>query len=108
MHGIEPVVDKIGRGTIDRFTSSSAEAIVRECRCETGLGNARQLIPHIPGVGCSHPSIGAGGEIAVEVIGLGGGAECELLIIGVIGRRGENRRDVGAGKGGARLDAIVG
>jgi len=90
---VQPVVDKIGRGAVNRLTTAATKALVSKAGRKTGPANARQLIPYIPDVGCSHPNIGAGGEIAVEVIGLGAGPKRGLLIVGVIagGRKGRGK-----------------
>ena len=62
------------------------------------------MVSDIPAIGGSGPRLSHRGQIAVEVVGLCRSAERELLIVDVIARRGERRRDGRAGEGPADLD----
>lgn len=69
-------------------------------RCgETSSADARELISRIPGIGRRDSSIDASGQVPVQVVRLSARAECRLLIVRVVIRRGEGRGNVGAGKG---------
>lgn len=65
------------------------------------------MIPHIPRVGRRDARLGAGGQIPVQIIGLGGRAERELLVVRIVVRGGHRRRNIGPGKRAAGLDAIA-
>ena len=64
---------------------------------EAGGGDARQLVPRVPAIGGRHPGIRHSAQVAVQIVGLGVGSKCKLLIVGVVTRGRE-----GGGNGGAR------
>lgn len=65
------------------------------------------MIPRIPRIGGCAAGIGECRQVAVEIVGLGARPECCLLVVRVVSRRGESRRDVGAGKCATGLDAVA-
>jgi len=66
------------------------------------------LISRIPGIGGRYSGIGAGRQVAIQVIGLGGGAEGELLVIVIVVGRGQGGWEVGPREGPPRLNPITG
>jgi hypothetical protein len=74
---------------------------------ETGPADAGELIARIPGIGGGASGIHERREVAVEIIGLSGGAKRGLLIIRIVGGGRECGRQIGARKGPASLDPIA-
>lgn len=107
MDGIEAVVDIIDHRPVHNSSSTAAKTVVGQGGSEAGARNASQLVSGIPGVRRRSAGVGEGGQIAVEIVGLGSGPKGRLLIIGVVARRGQRWRDIGPAKRAAGIDAIA-
>lgn len=94
MYWIEPIIEKIGRNAVDGFACPAAKGVVSEAGREAGFTDPGQLISRVPSVGRRDPGIGSCGQVPVKIVGLGDGTECRLLVIGVVVRRRESRRNV--------------
>ena len=94
LHRIEPIVDKVGRGALNGFPRSAPKGIIGKaggepCGAETG-----QLIAHVPAVGARATRICHGVQVTIQVIGERIGPKDLLLIVRIVGRGGERRRQV--------------
>lgn len=95
LHGIQPVIEKVGGGALDRFAGAAAKAVIGKA----GAGDARQLIAHVPAVGRGTAGIRHRGQVAVEVVRLGIRSEYQLLIVRIVAGRGEHRRQARSSEG---------
>jgi hypothetical protein len=61
---------------------------------EASSTDTRQLISGIPRIRGRHARISAGGQIAIQIVRLSRGAKHQLLIVRIIFRGREGRRDI--------------
>ena len=106
MYRIDPIVDKIGRRALHGLARSAPEGIIGKARGEAGVTDPGELVSSIPCIGRRDSCIGHRDQIPVEIIGLGVGTERRLLIIGVVARGRERRRQPTPGERSTRLDPI--
>ena len=65
------------------------------------------MIPGIPRIrGCA-AGIRYGAQVAVQIVRLGVGPKCKLLVVGVVADDAESRGNGGAGKGAADLRPVA-
>ena len=105
---IQSVVDKIRGGAVDGFTGATAKGVVRERCREARFADVCELVSCVPGIGSRDSAIGGRREIPVQIIRLGAGAECELLVVGVIVCRGKGWWKITSSKNATSFDAIPG
>jgi len=108
LDGIQAVIQEVRSRAVDGLARATAEGVIGHARGETRSTDARQLVPGIPCIGGGHAGIGAGSEIAIQVIGLGGGTKCRLLVIRIVSGGRERRRQIGAGERPDRLESVSG
>ncbi len=92
LHGVEAVIEKVGGGALHGFAGAAAKGIVGERGGKAGGRDAGQLVAHVPRVGRGAAGIRYRRQVAVKVIRLRIGPECQLLIVGIVSRRGERGR----------------
>ena len=92
LHGIEAVIEKVGGDPLNRFAGAAAKGIVGERDRKARGGDIRELVPDVPAVGRGAAGIGHRRQVAVKVVGLRIGSECQLLIVSIVAGGGEHGR----------------
>lgn len=107
LYWIQPIVDKIGHHPLDGFAGSTTERVISKAGGKAGGGEADQLISRIPSIGRGISGFGHCSQVPVQIVGLSVGTKCKLLIVGIVARGRQSRRQPASGKRAAGLDAIA-
>lgn len=106
LHRIQLVVHVIRRHPLDGLAGAATEGIIGKAGSKAARHNARELVPDVPGVGGRDSGVSHRGQIAIQIVRLGGTVEHRLLVVGVVRRGGEDRREPRSGPG-STLDLAV-